>query len=81
MPTMEQSLLFWDTLRILQEAGALEHLIIIGSWADYIYEQEGVLDGFSSGIKTRDVDFLIPNLRKPRTKVDMVSFPGGSYRN
>ena len=31
------------------------------------------MDGFSSAIKTRDVDFLIPNLRKPRTKVDMVS--------
>ena len=73
MPTMEQSRVFWDTLSILQEAGALEHLIIIGSWAEYIYEQEGVLDGFSSGIKTRDVDFLISNLRKPRTKVDMVS--------
>jgi hypothetical protein len=51
----------------------LEQLIIIGSWAEYIYEQDGVLDGFSSAIKTRDIDFLIPNLRKPRTKVDRVS--------
>ena len=73
MPTTEQSCVFWDTIRILQEAGALEHLIIIGSWAEYIYEQEGVLDGFVSAIKTRDVDFLIPNLRKPRVKVDMIS--------
>ena len=73
MPTMEQSRVFWETLHILQEAGALEHLVIIGSWAEYIYEQEGVLDGFSSAIKTRDVDFLIPNIRKPRVKVDMVS--------
>ena len=73
MPTTEQSRVFWETLDILQTAGALKHLIIIGSWAEYIYEQEGVLDGFSSAIKTRDVDFLIPNLRKPRAKVDMVS--------
>lgn len=73
MPTMEQSRVFWDTIHILQTAGALKHLIIIGSWAEYIYEQEGVLEGFSSAIRTRDVDFLIPNLRKPRTKVDMVS--------
>lgn len=73
MPTTEQSKVFWDTLHILHEAGALEHLIIIGSWAEYIYEQDGMLDGFTSAIKTRDVDFLIPNLRKPRVKVDLVS--------
>jgi hypothetical protein len=73
MPTVEQSRVFWDTIRILQEAGALEHLVIIGSWGEYIYEQDGVLDGFTSTIRTRDVDFLIPNLRKPRTKMDMVS--------
>ena len=73
MPPTEQSRVFWDTLRILQEAGALEHLIIIGSWAEYIYEQEGVLDGFTSMIKTRDVDFLIPNIRKPRIKVDLIT--------
>ena len=73
MPSAEQSQVFWDTIGILQEAGALEHLVIIGSWAEYIYEQDGIMDGFSSAIKTRDVDFLIPNIRKPRTKVDMVA--------
>lgn len=71
MPTEEQSAIFWDTIQGFDEADLLPHLAIVGSWAEYIYEQT-LLQGYSSGMKTRDVDFLIPNIRKPRNKTDII---------
>ena len=46
-------------LRVLDEAGCLEHVILIGSWAEFMYAQAEILRGFSPNIRTRDVDFLV----------------------
>lgn len=52
-------------VKLLHDNDCLEHVILIGSWAEYVYQETGMLDGFESNIKTMDMDFLIKNLRKP----------------
>lgn len=66
-----QELIFWETIRILQTQGVLQNLILIGSWVEYVYQQAGYFEGFASNIRTMDVDFLIPNIRRPAKKVDL----------
>ena len=70
--TKTQEILFDDFLNVLKEAGALDHIILIGSWAEYMYENTELLSGFQSIGKTTDVDFLIRNLRKPEQPVNIV---------
>lgn len=53
-------------LRVLDGAGCLEHVVLIGSWAEYMYAHTDILPGFSPNIRTRDVDFLVRNLRRPQ---------------
>ena len=53
-------------LRVLDETGCLEHVILIGSWAEFMYAHSEILPGFSPNIRTRDVDFLVMNLRRPQ---------------
>jgi len=57
---------FIETLTILDSLGLLEHVILIGSWAEYLYEQCNVVESFISTTKTMDIDFLVKNIRKPR---------------
>ena len=35
---------FWDLINFLHENELLEFIILIGSWAEYIYAQSGLLD-------------------------------------
>ena len=56
----------------LSEAGCLEHIILIGSWAEYLYEKSGLLKGFHPPMKTIDLDFLIPDMKKPPERTDLV---------
>ncbi len=56
---------FWQFLYLLKANNLLKHVIVIGSWAEYLYAQSGMLPGFSANIRTLDVDFLIKNMRKP----------------
>lgn len=67
----KQKAIFNDTIRILFKLDLLEHLILIGSWAEYIYQQTGYFEGFVSNFKTTDLDFLIPNIKKPNRKVNL----------
>lgn len=52
-------------IKLLNDNECLEHVILVGSWAEYVYQETGVLTGFASNIRTMDMDFLIKNLRKP----------------
>lgn len=63
---------FIETLNILDGLCLLDHVILIGSWAEYLYEQCNIIDGFISTTKTLDIDFLVRNIRKPREKVALV---------
>ncbi len=62
--------LFQETLQVLHDKGILPHLILIGSWAEYIYETV-LYDGYISYLKTQDMDFLVPNIARPTEKINL----------
>ena len=62
---------FWKFLKLLSDNGLLEHVIVIGSWAEYLYAQSGILPGFTANLRTLDIDFLIKNMRKPSPQVNI----------
>lgn len=64
--------IFWKTIIILKKSGVLEHVVLIGSWVEYIYERSNYLKEFEANLKTKDIDFLIKNIHKPREGVDIV---------
>lgn len=63
MNTQERELVRF--LRVLDEEGCLPHVILVGSWAELLYERCGLLEGFKPNIKTMDIDLLVRNLRRP----------------
>ena len=60
-----------DVLSIVYESGANRDIILIGSWAAYLYDKAGVLNSFKAPGKTRDMDFLVKNLRRPNPPVSL----------
>lgn len=58
-------------LSALNENEVLPYVILIGSWAEFLYGETSLLEGFSSYGKTTDMDFLVRNLRKPSHKVNI----------
>jgi hypothetical protein len=65
----EKSNLFIATLKALQEAGALNELILIGSWCLYFYRIYFNNSPEIPAVRTLDIDFLIPN--PPRIKKEI----------
>ena len=60
-----------SVLRRLHDAGVLEHLVLIGSWCLLLYrEYFGDAEAFPA-VRTRDMDFLVPSLTKPKSKTDV----------
>lgn len=69
---MDAPVALWrKVLGRLEEAGVLRHLILIGSWCIPCYQEyfEGV--PYSTSIRTRDLDFLIPSPRRPMPHVNL----------
>ncbi len=58
---------------MLDETGCLEHVMLIGSWAEYAHWRAGLLGGFLPNIRTLDMDFLVRNMRKPIPKAHLVT--------
>ena len=69
MERNKESLL--KVLAALDENKVLQYVILIGSWAEFLYGEVSLLEGFSSYGKTTDMDFLIRNLRKPSKKINI----------
>ncbi|MBR1862204.1 MAG: hypothetical protein IJ796_10185 [Lachnospiraceae bacterium] len=61
-----------SVLSALNENGVLPYVILVGSWAEFLYGETALLEGFSSYGKTTDMDFLVRNLRKPPQKVSIM---------
>ena len=61
----EQQKAFWDAIDVFDKEGLLPYVMLIGSWAEYVY-QDYLNLGFRANLKTRDVDFLYPNLNRPQ---------------
>lgn len=69
----DQQQSFARVLDLIEDAGCMRHLALIGSWAEFAYREAGLLPGFSPSIKTMDVDFLVRNLRRPTPAASLAS--------
>jgi hypothetical protein len=70
--TKEQADAFEEIIRILHVETILPYVVIIGSWAEYLYEQTKYFDtNFKSNLRTRDVDVLYGNIKKPGYKTNV----------
>ena len=67
----EQEAIFWATIRAFKELGILQNIMIIGSWAEYLYPPLFETD-FVPNLKTRDVDFFYRNINIPKEKIPLV---------
>lgn len=63
---------FLRFVRLLYDYNLLEQVIVIGSWAEFVYAQAGLLPGFEANLRTLDVDFLIRNMRRPAKPVNII---------
>lgn len=59
-------------LKMFSDNGFAEHLILIGSWAEYFYMEAEILPDYVAEIRTLDVDFLVKNLKKPNPSVSII---------
>jgi hypothetical protein len=56
----------------LHDSGMARHVMLIGSWVEYVYEAVSFFKGYKSMMRTRDVDFLVCNLRRPPQRTDFL---------
>lgn len=56
--------MFWDILKSFQEVGLNQHMILIGSWAELVYQESDMMEGFKATTRTFDLDFLIRSRHK-----------------
>jgi hypothetical protein len=77
--TISQRDLFWSVLKKFQEYKLHEHVLLIGSWVEVVYEESGLLSNYYPSIRTSDLDFLIrkkhPQLKEsievPKILIDL----------
>ncbi len=60
-----------EVLSRLHAVGTLNDLVLIGSWCVPFYENYFSGIEYKKGIKTRDIDFLIPSPKNIKIKVDI----------
>jgi len=60
-----------QVLKKLHQAGVLDGIIIIGSWALYFYSFYFEKNAYVPDIRTRDIDFLVPIPPKFKNKTDI----------
>ncbi|MCX5775320.1 MAG: GSU2403 family nucleotidyltransferase fold protein, partial [Firmicutes bacterium] len=56
-------------LKVFDNVGLLPYVVLVGSWAEYFYQE--MLEGFIPSIRTTDIDFYFPRGKKPATKIDV----------
>ncbi len=67
----KQTELLFKVLNILQDKSVLRHFVIAGSWCIYFYRFYFHKRSPIASLRTRDVDFLIPNPKSLNTRVDL----------
>lgn len=60
-------------LKVLHDNKVLDHVVLVGSWSEYVYAMSGILPGFTANLRTVDMDFLVKNLRRPTAPVDVAA--------
>lgn len=51
---------FWEIIDVLNRSGLLPHVMVIGSWAEYLYPH-CIGEDYLPNLKTRDVDLYYGN--------------------
>ena len=59
-----------DILTIYEDKGLLDNIILVGSWAEYFYED--YFDNYKSLMKTQDFDFFIHDDKSINKKINLV---------
>ncbi len=67
----ERSKLFLTVLRLLQQEGVLDELILIGSWCHYFYKVYFQDTPEIPLVRTLDLDFLVPSRSKIRREANI----------
>lgn len=52
--------IFWDLIDVLDKSGFLRNIMVIGSWAEYLYANY-FEDNFLPNIRTHDIDVYYIN--------------------
>jgi len=68
---IKQETAFWETIKAFEELGILKFVMIIGSWAEYLFPQLFTTE-FYPNIRTKDVDFFYRNINIPSHKISIV---------
>lgn len=63
---------FLRFLHCLQKADCIDEVIIIGSWAEYIYDKCDVLSNYEAKMQTIDLDVLIPEINRNKQRLPLV---------
>lgn len=58
-------------IKRLEKAGVLENLVLIGSWCIPFYKEYFGNIKYSTAIKTRDIDFLVPYPLKTKPEINI----------
>jgi len=66
-----RSNLFISTLKVLQKAGVLNKIILVGSWCHYFYRIYFDNAPEIPIVRTLDIDFLIPNPFKANNEINI----------
>ena len=64
---------FVQFLDCMEKAGALQYIMICGTWAEFLYAQGKVLSDFDPMLSTADIDAYIPSMSVPRDKISVPS--------
>ena len=72
----DQQRLVYRLFRSLEGAGVLDHVVLIGSWCLLAYKHYFAGVPFEPGIRTRDIDLLVPTPLRLKQPVDMEEILG-----
>jgi hypothetical protein len=62
---------FLKTIKLFNDNDCISNIIIVGSWAEYLYIETGILPSYYASINTLDLDVLVKNLKYPRHGVNL----------
>ena len=72
----DQQRLVYRLFRSLEGAGVLDHVVLIGSWCLLAYKHYFADVPFEPGIRTRDIDLLVPTPLRLKQPVDIEQILG-----
>jgi hypothetical protein len=61
---------FLKIIKLLSDNDLLDHVVVVGSWSEFLYQRTGLIPPNTTALRTLDVDILVRNLRKPNPPVN-----------